>query len=315
MESIQEEKLNKQMKKIIINIKEEQMKNDIQKEKLQIIAGKPWINKYGNLLKCSKEKKAIQIKITKKIETYKKLENKNKKLNKFIKDRETSNIKTILYLLIIITIISKSIPKESQVTIRVSKNGNQKVFSESGPFTPPDEVYINDQIQEFSNTYDLQPDKIVKLVWKKTIENCYSMFDSCEDIVEINFIDFDTSQSNHMWGMFRNCYSLISLDLSGFDTTNVGNMGCMFFGCRSLISLDISNFNLLNNYNLGNTFCGCTSLKSINLSNLDTSTIQYMDNLFNGCENLISIDLSNFKTSSVVNMEYMFNDCKSLVFL
>ena len=240
-----------------------------------------------------------------------------KKRIKFIKESYLTNKYNCIT--IIISLIPLLISRDSQITLKVSGTGMQKVYSNTGcynkPFDKPNEIYIDDEIQTLTNTHDLNPNNIVKLVWKIEITSCFCLFETCTTIIEMNFSNFVTSTITSMWGMFKDCNSLISLDLSYFDTTNVRNMGAMFFNCKSLTSLDISNFVSSNNCNFGNTFCGCTSLKSINLSNLDTSNIQYMDNMFNGCKNLIYLNLSNFKTSRVVITENMFNDCISLISL
>ena len=231
-------------------------------------------------------------------------------------------IKNNLLLFLIIIILSKSIEEnintlDSIVSLRVSCNGTQQIFGFTDDFTKPTEIYIDEENQtEIKNSYDLQPQNIVKLVWKIPITGCKYMFVGCENIVQINFTNFDTSRCTAMVGIFRGCKSITTLDLSEFDTSSVVNMNDMFRDCHSLVSLDVSKFDTSNVYmGMGHMFCNCYSLKSLNISNFNTSINLVMDNMFNGCINLTSIDLSNFDTSNVFKMSYMFYGCKSLISL
>ena len=231
-------------------------------------------------------------------------------------------IKNNLLLFLIIILLSKSIEEnintlDSIVSLRVSCNGIQQIFGSGDDFAKPTEIYIDEENQtEIKNSYDLQPQNIVKLIWKTPITGCNYMFRDCENIVQINFTSFDTSRCTAMAGIFLCCKSITTLDLSEFDTSSVTNMNDMFWDCHSLVSLDVSKFDTSNVYRgMGHMFCNCYSIKSLNISNFNTSINLVMDNMFNGCLNLTSIDLSNFDTSNVFKMSYMFYGCKSLISL
>ena len=241
-----------------------------------------------------------------------------------------NNIKCILkirnLLLIFIFIIPKTNLQDvinsnySFVTLKVSGQGYKKVFYDKNcsryMFTRPNEVYINQTKQDkVHHSYDLNSGDIVKLVWNETIMGCGCMFQSCDSIIEINFTNFDTSQSKYMNYMFTNCKSLKSLDLSSFNTNNVEVMNDMFGDCHSLISLNMTNFNTSNVVNMGHMFYNCRALRTLDISFFNISKVGYIDNMFNGCINLISINLSNFDTSKVLKMSKMFNDCISLTSL
>ena len=51
------------------------------------------------------------------------------------------------------------------------------------------------------------------------------LFDSCQELREVNLSGWDTSAATDMNGMFQFCDSLRSLDLSSFDTRNVVDLG------------------------------------------------------------------------------------------
>ena len=138
-----------------------------------------------------------------------------------------------------------------------------------GPAYFPNEIYINgypQNIVNYSYVFN-KTDNYVELIWNNKITNCDFMFASCFDIINIDFINFDTSQVNSMYAMFYGCSSLTSLDLSNFNTLQVGNMGVMFYGCSSLTSLDLSTF--ITSPNMGKMFFGCINLEYINIPNIN----------------------------------------------
>ena len=64
------------------------------------------------------------------------------------------------------------------------------------------------------------------------------MFVGCENIININFISFNTENVTNMSYMFYYCSSLKNLpDISKWDTKNVTNMSDMFSGCVSFYQI------------------------------------------------------------------------------
>ena len=205
--------------------------------------------------------------------------------------------------------------KDSIITLKFSKTGQQKIFN-NGEI--PDKIYKDEHEipQNLSSPIiiDLYPYNIVKLIWKtKEIHQCYRMFLGCDSIIEMNFTGFDATKCTSTFSMFRDCSSLKSLDLSGFITSNsLKHTAEMFRDCKSLISLNLSTFDTSEIFNLGHMFTNCESLKFLDISNFKTDKVQYFDNMFNGCKSLTSLNLSNFNTSKMVKMHNMFKGCESL---
>ena len=245
--------------------------------------------------------------------------NKRKLKTKILKIQRRRNT-SFLFIFIIIGLFPslhyKLNSKDSYITLRILDQREKKVFNENIGDRRPDKVYI-DEINQITvtNTYILNSENIIKLVWTKQLTNCYILFDSCKDIVEMNLTYFNTSLVTYMVYMFRDCHNLISLDLSNIDTSSVTNMGVMFQNCYSLVSLDMSHFDTSKLTNIGMMFQDCKSLKFVNMTNFKTTKVNYLDNLFNGCTNLTSIDLSSFNTSNVITIKNMFKNCVSLTSL
>ena len=228
------------------------------------------------------------------------------------------------------------------ITAKFNQGNNQKILHCDGYydddcgelFTAPEKIKINNGNEEnyyIDNKYNLTEEiNIIEYFWENmSITSCAFMFNGCENITEIDFSNFNTSNVTTTAFMFYECTNLISLNLSNFDTSKVTNMFLMFYICTSLTSLDLTNFDLSQIsglYGINFMFGFCGSLTSLNLSSFNTSKITSMSGLFVGCISLISLDLSNFDTSKVVpndhildfgqsGMNYMFYGCISLISL
>ena len=151
--------------------------------------------------------------------------------------------------------------KFSNITLKIKGRGFQNILSWDffKDYYPPDYIYING-IQNLTITYRYYFKEInnsVNLIWNNSIDNCYRMFFSCSNIIEI--------------------------DLSYFDTSNVTSMESMFYGCSQLTSIDLSHFNTSKVTNMHSIFSECLKLTSIDLSHFDTSNVKNMEFMFSGC--------------------------------
>ena len=63
------------------------------------------------------------------------------------------------------------------------------------------------------------------------------MFFNCENIINLNFENFDTRNVTNMSSMFYGCKNLKNIDLSSFNTKNVNDMIFMFNNYENLINL------------------------------------------------------------------------------
>ena len=180
-----------------------------------------------------------------------------KTFKSFLNSSEKKLIFKILFIFIIISRFpSLELLKsyDSTVLIKISGNGEKLVFFDELA-TRPYKVYIDNVEKSGINyKYNLNENNVVKLVWNRPITNCKRMFKNCDSIVEIKFVNFDTSQSINMASMFFNCKSLKTLDLSSFNTLKVTKFSDMFKYCYALVSVDVSNFDVRNAVNMGNMF-------------------------------------------------------------
>jgi len=143
-------------------------------------------------------------------------------------------------------------------------------------------------------------------------ESFRGMFINCENLVYVNFTNVNTSLINNMTSMFDGCISLKSIDLSNFDTSNVNCMDYMFKNCKKLTSLNLSNFKTPKLLKIKEIFLGCELLRFLDISNINTTLVGDMSFLFSGCVLLTSLNLLNFNTQNAKIMKDMFSYCSSL---
>ena len=136
-----------------------------------------------------------------------------------------------------------------------------------------------------------------------------------KNILELDLLNFDTSQVTNMRYMFYNMTSLTTLDLSNFDTSQVTNMDSMFRVMSNLTTLNLSSFNTSQATDMSYMFSEMSNLTTLNLSNFNTSQVTTMSGMFSGMSNLTTLGLSNFDTSKVVNMYVMFRGMSNLTTL
>ena len=162
------------------------------------------------------------------------------------------------------------------------------------------DVYINNEKVDFINF--IRPESRgyikVKLVFKKLLTDCSFMFTGCENIVRINFQDFNAKKITSMKYMFSGCINLKKLDLSSLNTINVKDMEGLFGEC--------------NNKTFGKHSKkhrdGCKGLKFLKMCK--TENVTNMSYMFSGCEKLYCFDGTLFDTSNVTNMSAMFYNFK-----
>lgn len=137
-------------------------------------------------------------------------------------------------------------------------------------------------------------------------KNSSLLFDSYENMEDIDLSPIDTSHVTNFNQMFNRDRKLKKLDLSRFDTSKVTNMSWMFTSCESLEELDLSSFNTESVKSMSLMFAGAESLKSLNLTSFNTSNVTRMQSMFSDVRNLETLDLSSFNTSKVEDFYEMF---------
>ena len=178
------------------------------------------------------------------------------------------------------------------------------------------ELYINDIKQDKYKKYfipKIVKDYKIKLKFNVNLVDSSYMFAGCENIININFISFNTKYITNMNYMFLKCKNLKSINLLFFDTRNVLSMRSMFNECYNLKDLDLSSFNTKNVNNMRCMFRCCENVKNLDLSSFNTKLVNDMRCMFRQCKNLTNLNISNFINEKVNNMGFMFRDCQNLI--
>jgi len=180
------------------------------------------------------------------------------------------------------------------------------------------EVFINKNEYKYKKYFKPEKEGEYNISIRFTIDlkDCTAMFAGCKNIININFISFNTKNVTNMSWMFADCCSLNNLEgIYKCDTKNVTNMSGMFYGCSSLNNLEgISKWDTKNVTNMNYMFYGCSSLNNLEgISKWDTKNVKNMIGMFYGCSSLNNLErISKWDTKNVTNMREMFRDCSSL---
>ena len=200
-------------------------------------------------------------------------------------------------------------------------------------------LYVNNKEIEFMEKYkfnSIEENKL-KIVCNSDFENASDLFANCQNIIEFDFSNFDSSKIINLAYFFYQCSSLQKLDLSIFkcdnlknmcamfgncftlneiilpgNTENVDDMSFLFMNCSSLEKIDFSNFKTKNVTKMTGMFEKCSKIKKLDLSSFNTENVKNMSKMFHKCVNLSEINLSSFNTNNVEDMSGMFSNCINL---
>ena len=172
------------------------------------------------------------------------------------------------------------------------KKYKSQYFKELNEFNT--ELYINGDKKIYKKYFI--PSEIGKyyiyLIFNINLTDCSYMFAGCSNIMNINFISFNTEYVTNMKYMFYECSNLKNIDLFSFNTKNVADMSFMFYHCYKLNSLDLYSFNTKNVTNMSNMFNYCKNLKDINIISFDTKNVKNMNLMFYNCWKLNNSSIS-----------------------
>ena len=157
----------------------------------------------------------------------------------------------------------------------------------------------------------------VKIIFKKKLLQCNSLFSYCYNIYKIDCSNFDCSQIIDCSEMFSfNVFvstSLIEINLGKLDFALSNDFSYMFYGCKNLEKLDVSYLNTNNSKSFRYMFTGCSKLKEINVSKFNTTNCENIYGMFQDCSSLESIDMLNWDMKNINDIDYLFAaDCSKL---
>ena len=230
------------------------------------------------------------------MKNHKRKKSKGDKKNRVKREKGIKILLEIIIYIILYIIFIEYINSSTIIELNINGIGEQKILSNE--FKKPNEIYINEEIQNYTEYYNLTrlENKII-MKWNTTLEDLNNMLSNKNNITKIDFSNGILLSKN----INEICIipTLISLNLNNFKISGGSNfMSNMFSGCSSLISLNLNNFTIdsENSNFMSNMFSGCSSLVSLNLNNftLHSGNSNFMSNMSSGCSSLISLNLNNF---------------------
>ena len=150
------------------------------------------------------------------------------------------------------------------------------------------EIYIKKKEQEYKKYFipERKGKYKIKIKFNIKLTDCSYMFAGCENIIDINFISFNTKYITNMKYMFHLCKNLKNINLYSLETQNVSDISDMFSFCENLIKLDLSSFNTKNVINMDYLFYHCNNLKYLDIASVDNINTVNMNYAFELCNNL-----------------------------
>ena len=193
-------------------------------------------------------------------------------------------------------------------TYQIKEGQDLKVFNPSSVGLNEDDYSIH-EIEEGSNTLrilkEIEKNKgqveskknglmKIKIKLNKKLTNLDYMFESCEDLVNIDMSHVEASNIKSMIYTFTGCKKMEKINLNSINTSSVQLMDFLFAGCNSLT--DISGLETLNTSSLKKTagmFLDCNNLVFVNLSSFQINNIEEQNGMFINNPSLKAVDLSN----------------------
>ena len=142
---------------------------------------------------------------------------------------------------------------------------------------------------------------------KKNIKNIF--IPNKEGIYNIN-IKFNINLTDCSY-MFVGCDNIININFISFNTKNVENMKYMLYGCSNLKYLNLLSFNTKKVIDITHMFESCSNLKYLDLSSFiikketNTELMFFLCHLFNNYENLFSINFKELKEFHLMLKKYL----------
>lgn len=181
-------------------------------------------------------------------------------------------------------------------------------------------LYISGQdLTDFGEGHESYPWHGYKEYFNKAVvdaefvQNTSYWFDGCDNLQEVDFSQFDSSDVGDVSAMFRGCSGLTKLDLSDFDMYGVNDFSEMFKGCSNLSEVIVDFYH--DNYlqcDMSGMFYGCAKLTRINMGNFCTIRVTNTDEMFAGCTNLEYLDISALNALNLKSAVGMFQGCNKL---
>ena len=111
---------------------------------------------------------------------------------------------------------------KNEIVLTLKENKSDKAIISNIPLLS--EVIIDGKNMDISptNWYELTPYvHAIIIKWDSPLTKCTNMFFDNNNLLTIDFSNFDSSQINDMESMFHGCINLKSINFNNFNTSSV----------------------------------------------------------------------------------------------
>lgn len=135
--------------------------------------------------------------------------------------------------------------------------------------------------------------------FKVALKTLAGAFATCNNLISVDFSEFDGTEYDSMADTFYNCPKLTSISWGECKFPNMKSLSGTFKMCTALTNIDLSPFKGAPITKIDEAFYDCETIKSLDLSSLDGIIVSTPKSLFWGCRNLESIDLTPLRNSTL----------------
>ena len=139
----------------------------------------------------------------------------------------------------------------------------------------------------------------VNIKFKDNLKSMFGMFKGCENLIDIDLTNINTSKLENINSMFERCNNLENVNFFNKQLYNIKETDNLFNGCENLVQIEnLDKINMSRVRKANNMFKNCKSIRNINLSSIYIDKAENAKDIFYGCDKLEKIDISNFEEIS-----------------
>lgn len=136
---------------------------------------------------------------------------------------------------------------------------------------------------------------MVKIRFKENLKSMLGMFKSCENLIDIDLTNLNTSSLEDINSLFEDCKILEKVNFFKTNLNKIRETENLFNGCENLVEIEnLDKINIPYIRKANNLFKNCKVIRNINLTSIYLDKAENAKDIFHGCDKLEILDICNF---------------------
>ena len=182
----------------------------------------------------------------------------------------------------------------SYITVTYGRDSENLDFIDRNTYIS--HLRIGETLKSVKKGLEIKNGTKIDIFFSSAISSINELFYGNEDIISVDFSNFDSSQITQIYELFRSCSSLKAVDLTSFKSLQINNLRGLFKRCKELTSVNISHISNISINQVLECFEECSSLKILDISGLNFSATE--ENAFKSFDGVINLKYINIIGSS-----------------